>query len=67
VAFDEPTQVAKFTQDASLTQQQRSRMRAAIDDATSQLATGAGYSNELLVAAVNEICGLELTPVTMVE
>jgi hypothetical protein len=42
-------------------------MRVAIEDAQAQLATSAGYSNDVLVAAVNGICGLKLTAVTMVD
>ena len=67
VALRDPVQAAKLTEVADLTTSQRSRMRLAIEDARAQLAKGAGYSNDVLVAAVNEICGLKLTPVTMVE
>ena len=67
VAFGDPVQAAELTEAPDLTSSQRLKMRSAIEDARAQLATGAGYSNDLLVAAVNEICGLKLTPVTMVE
>jgi hypothetical protein len=67
VTIRDPNQTAKLTESPDLTENQRSRMRGAIEDAKTQLAGGAGYSNDLLVAAVNEICGLKLTPVTMVE
>ncbi len=67
MALRDPVQTAQLTEARGLTESERSRMRSAIDDAAAQLATGAGYSNDLLVSAVNEICGLKLTPVTMVE
>jgi hypothetical protein len=61
VALRDPVQTAELTQASGLTQNQRSRMRDVIEDAVAQLATGAGYSNDLLVAVVNEICSLKLT------
>ncbi len=67
VALRDPVESAALTQAPGLTSSQRSRMQSAIEDAAAQLATGAGYSNDLLVAVVNDICGLKLTPVTMVE
>ncbi len=67
MTLGDPVQTAELTEAPDLTPSQRLKMRSAIEDARAQLATGTGYSNDLLVAAVNEICGLKLTPVTMVE
>jgi len=42
-----------------------SRLVSAFDDATVEVAADDGWSNHRLVAIANDVCGLDLTPVTM--
>lgn len=65
--FTNESSVLELSNDPSLTEHQRVLMMGATSDAVRQIKAGAGYSNDLLVIAVNQICGLHLTPVTMVE
>ncbi len=65
--FTSEASVRELTEDPSLTEHQTLRVVAAIADAVAQLKSGGGYSNDLLVSAINDICGLSLTPMTMVE
>jgi hypothetical protein len=63
--FMNETMVQALTQDPSLTDRQRQLVTGAVADAVRQLSSGYSYANDLLVAAVNDVCGLSLTPVTM--
>jgi hypothetical protein len=50
-----------------LTDRQRQLLTTAVADAVRQITSGSSYANDMLVAAVNEICGVQLTPVTMTQ
>ncbi len=63
--FLDEARVAALTQDPSLTDRQRRLVTTAVADAVQQISVGGSYANDLLVSAVNEVCGLHLTPVTM--
>lgn len=65
--FTSEARVRELTEDPGLSDDQRLRVAAAAADAVRQIELGGGYSNDLLVSAVNDICGRNLTPVTMVE
>jgi hypothetical protein len=65
--FSNDERVAELTNDSSLSDHQRLLLSAAIADARTQIASGSGYSDDLLVEAINEICGTSLTTVTMTE
>lgn len=64
--FTSEARVRALTGDPSLTESQRRLVTNAVADAVRQVTGGGGYANDLLVAAVNEVCGLDLTPVTMI-
>ena len=65
VALAVRDQSDRLTEFPGLSDRQRSMMRAAVADAVPQINSGAGYDNTVLVAAVNEICDLNLTPSTL--
>jgi hypothetical protein len=67
VAFQDPVQAASLIEFEGLTERDRRLLRAAVGEAVAQLDLGAGYTNDLPVSAVNEMCGLHLTPSTLVE
>jgi hypothetical protein len=50
---------------AGLSDRYRAMIRAAVTDAARQVRTGGGWDTTTFVDAVNVICGLHLTPVTM--
>lgn len=64
--FTNEASVRALTQDPSLTDHQRALLTNAVADAVRQVSSGS-YANDMLVIAVNEICGLQLTPVTMTQ
>jgi hypothetical protein len=65
--FTNEASVRALTEDPSLTDRQRQLLTAAVADAVRQITSGSSYANDMLVAAVNEICGVKLTPVTMTQ
>ena len=65
LAFDVESQVVELTGFPGLTDRQRSFVIAAARDATAQVSSGGGWSNDKLVEAVNQVCGLHLTPATL--
>ncbi len=66
LALDDPEQINDLTNDPSLPDDDRGRLAEALEDA-SRRSTGGAWSNDRLVEIVNELCNLELTPVTLVE
>ena len=50
---------------AGLSDRYRAMIRAAVTDSARQVRTGGGWDTTTFVDAVNVICGLHLTPVTM--
>lgn len=65
VALAVRDQADRLTEFPGLSDRQRSMMRAAVADAVPQINGGSGYDNTVLVAAVNEICDLNLTSSTL--
>ena len=65
VALAVRDQADRLTEFPGLADRQRSLIRAAVADAVPQINGGAGYDNTVLVAAVNKICDLNLTPSTL--
>lgn len=65
IDLTDPALRATLAEFPGLTDGQRSRLVVALEDATIEVSSGSGWSNHLLVAIVNEVCGLSLTPVTM--
>lgn len=63
--FTDEANVRALIDDPSWTDRQRQLLGPAVADAVRQITSGGSYSNDMLVAAVNEICGAQLTPVTM--
>lgn len=66
IDFDDDQAVAALVDHPGLDDDDRSAVREAVDDARAQLAAGSAWSNDRMIAAINDICDLELTPVTMV-
>ena len=64
--FTDPERVKELTEDPELTARQAELMRAGAADAVNEVADGNGWSNDELVSAVNEVCGLTLTPATLI-
>jgi hypothetical protein len=66
IDFDDDEAVAALVEHPDLNDVDRAAVRAAVDDARAQTADGNGWSNDRMTAAINDICDLDLTPVTMV-
>ncbi len=64
--FTSDERIALLDGDPSLSPRQRALVSEATADAQRQVSEGS-YSNDLLVEAVNEICGTSFTPVTMTQ
>jgi len=64
--FTDPERVKELIEDPELTARQAELMRAGAADAVNEVADGNGWSNDELVSAVNEVCGLTLTPATLI-
>ena len=64
--FTSDERIALLDGDPSLSPRQRALVSEATADAQRQVLEGS-YSNDLLVEAVNEICGTSFTPVTMTQ
>ena len=64
--FSSDERIAELNDDPSLSPEQRAIVSHATADAKRQVASGS-WSNDLLVEAVNEICGTNFTPVTMTQ
>jgi len=64
--FTDPDRVKELTEDPELTARQADLMRAGAADAVNEVADGNGWSNDELVAAVNEVCGLRIIPATLI-
>ena len=65
--INDPAFRSMVTEFPGLTDVQRSYFYFTLEDAAIQIARDSGYSNDRLVNLVNETCGLNLTPVTMIE
>lgn len=65
--FTSASSVEALLRDPSLTERQRLLVTNAVADAVRQISSGGSLANDMLVEAVNEICGLQLTPVAMVQ
>jgi hypothetical protein len=65
--FTNESSVGALLQDPSLTERQRLLMANAVADAVRQITAGGSFANDMLVDAVNEICGLQVPPVTMTQ
>lgn len=63
--FTDPEQVKRLTQSSELTTRQRALIAAGAADAVAEVASGGGWSNDQLVFAVNDVCGLDLVPSTL--
>ena len=66
IDFDDDEAVAALVEHPGLKDDDRAAVRAAADDARAQTADGNGWSNGRVTAAINDICDLDLTPVSMV-
>jgi len=66
IDFDDEQAVAALVDHPGLDDADRPAVREAVDDARAQIAAGSGWSNDRMTAAINDICDLHLTPVTMV-
>ena len=64
--FTDPERVAELTDHPGLTDRQRSLVRVGAADAVAEVTRGDGWSTDELVVAINEACGLHLTPSFMV-
>jgi len=64
--FTDPERVKELTEAPELTARQVELMRAGAADAVNEVADGNGWSNDELVSAVNEVCGLSLAPATLI-
>ncbi len=66
IDFNVDEAVAALVEHPDLNDDDRAAVRAAVNDARAQIAGGNGWSNDRMTAAINDICDLNLTPVTMV-
>ena len=66
IAFSDPAQTGVLLGNPSLSDWDRKRLAATLDDAATQVASGV-WENAQLVDLVNELCGTHLTPVTMMQ
>lgn len=66
IDFDDDEAIAALVEHPGLKDDDRAAVRAAVNDARAQTAGGDGWSNDRMTAAINDICDLNLTPVTMV-
>lgn len=64
IVFNDPNQTGPLVNDPSLSDWDRRRVAGVLDDAARQAATGV-IDNAQLVDLVNELCGTNFTPVTM--
>ena len=64
--FTSDERIAELNDDPSLSPGQRALVSRATADAKRQVLSGS-WSNDLLVDAVNAICGTKFTPVTMTQ
>ena len=64
--FTSDERISELNNDPSLSPEQRAIVSQATADAKRQVATGS-WSNDLLVEAVNGICGTHFTPTTMTQ
>jgi hypothetical protein len=63
--FTDPEEVKRLTQRPELTTRQRALIAVGAADAVREVSLGSGWSNDELVNAVNEVCGLDLAPLTL--
>ena len=66
VKFSDAGQVARLVQSPELPTRFRAAMTAAVERAQAAIASGSAWSDDDLVAVINEMCDLTLTPITRV-
>jgi Family of unknown function (DUF6174) len=65
VAFDRPGEADALIAYEGLTEVQRNVLSSALAAAAARVKAGNGWDNSSLVGLVNEVCGVQMTPVTM--
>ena len=66
VNFSDAGQVARLVQSPEVPSRFRAAMTAAVERAKAAIASGSAWSDDALVAVINEMCDLTLTPITRV-